>query len=522
MRWQSLVVAAGLGLAAIVGGAMAVPAAAVRYGVVLPLVGGAAPPTPQEFDTRRGPQPTMPASPPTTSTQSGKPATATPAPTAPAPSPGSALTIAALLASPPPVGQSVEVDAYYAGAAPGSMPMSRPSMMPGRLPCPFLPEATLTDRPFPPGYQVLNSYSSNVPPDDAPWLMATTPEALADANRNTVLPYHARLRGHLGDPRLATCPHADRAFVVDAVVATYPDPPPTAGPGLWSAPLGYDRWAREHDERLGMSVAAPPGWRVEPLADPSVLGGLALRSPDVPAHPVLLRVHHGETWYDWLAPAVRPPILEGADAFGPYSQGSFPAMGPSQGLSGYQVSRRFGREAEQAVLFNGGGRTYELVVRFPLGYDVPQPLLTAYTAIVASFALDQAPGPTPTPPIRQTLGPGPFISQEQALELTVERHGGPLDLVTARLVPEAAARSLSGLCGHFNGHPDGVWLLNARGDFQGRQMEYRFYVEATTGAPLCGEPADAPRPFPTWTPGGRPTRYATATPVPTQALRPPS
>jgi hypothetical protein len=57
-----------------------------------------------------------------------------------------------------------------------------------------------------------------------------------------------------------------------------------------------------------------------------------------------------------------------------------------------------------------------------------------------------------------------------------------------------------------------------RRDLNQRKEEYRLYLEATSGAALCGEPADSPRPFPTWTPGGaRPTPGPTATVVPTQA-----
>jgi hypothetical protein len=169
-----------------------------------------------------------------------------------------------------------------------------------------------------------------------------------------------------------------------------------------------------------------------------------------------VRVHPGETWSDWLAPTGRPPLFEGATSAGIYQQGLLPGWTPTEGLAGWRVSRAQPGRRSESVLLNGAGRTYELAVGFPVGFEVPQGLLSAYTAIVEGFALDQQPGPTPTPPIKRTLGPGPFISREQALALARQRYGGELELVAARLVPEAEARSLSGLRDHFNGHPDGV------------------------------------------------------------------
>jgi hypothetical protein len=500
MRLGGWLLLGAVGLALTVATALAHGASTARRAVLLPLVGAApaGPPTP--IDEKAAARATATA-------VAGLPTAADP------PGPG----VAALLASPPAAGQLVEVDAYFAGADPRVMRRGSPTL-PDVVECPDLPASVLTDRPFPPSYQVLNMWASNMPPDDAPWLAAITPEvATPGSHRFTNLPYHARLRGRLGDPRVAHCRRPERVFMVEAIVAVYPDAPPSpAGP--WSAPPGLADWPRRREPGLGLSLAVPPGWAVEPLAEPGLVGGLALRAPEWPDRPVLLRVHPGETWYDWLAPTVRPPLFEGATSYGVYQQGQFPRWGPTQGLSGWHASRSFPGERSESVLFNGGGRTHELTVRFPIGYDVPQGLLTAYTAIVEGFALDQQPGPTPTPPIKQTLGPGPFISREEALTLARQRHGGELELVAARLVPEAEARGLSALCSHFNGHPEGVWLLNVRGDFNRRIEEYRLYLEATTGAALCGEPADSPRPLPTWTPGGAPpTPGPTATIVPTSA-----
>ena len=70
----------------------------------------------------------------------------------------------------------------------------------------------------------------------------------------------------------------------------------------------------------------------------------------------------------------------------------------SQHLVGYVVVRDGGTVmCTVSALFSAGGHTYELSLVYPLGFAAPQPLLTAYSAIVVGFRLDVAPGPTPTP-----------------------------------------------------------------------------------------------------------------------------
>lgn len=101
-----------------------------------------------------------------------------------------------------------------------------------------------------------------------------------------------------------------------------------------------------------------------------------------------------------------------------------------------------------------------------IGFDTPQPLLTTYTAIVEGLQLDIEPGPTPTPSIKQTLGPGPFLSLDEALAQVREREGQEAELLYANLVSEAEARSRTDACSTFLGHPDGVWLLTVRGYFE--------------------------------------------------------
>lgn len=391
-------------------------------------------------------------------------------------------TVADILANPPAPGESVELDAYVAFGT--GLVRSGPRPPDDQVVCPSAWASALTDRPFQAVLSLLNGSSSNDLPEDGAWLVAVTPEmAEPGVRRHPDLPYHARLRGHLADPAFAHCPDAARIFMVEEVVQVYEQEPP-AWPG-WQLPEGYAAWPRHSEASLGYSAPYPPGWRVERLDGASI----ALRAPDWPGYPVTIRVHEGETHYDQYDPAATPPFLQG-ESWGVYSQGAAfaqPAEG-SQGLAGYRVDRREShRERTVSVLFSAHGRTYELGLRYPTGLDSPQPLLTAYTAIVEGFRLDVAPGPTPTPPVRQSLGAGPFLSQEEALASLCEAEGLELELLSARLAPEVEARRWAGPCATFAGHPEGVWLLTVRGQFEGQARTILFFLDATSGARLCGE-----------------------------------
>ena len=86
-------------------------------------------------------------------------------------------------------------------------------------------------------------------------------------------------------------------------------------------------------------------------------------------------------------------FLHDAIGYSPFQQGTS-ALGEeirnSQHLAGYQVDRRIDPAAyEVAILFSAHDRTYELVLRYPVGLDVSQPLLTIYATIVESFRLDR-------------------------------------------------------------------------------------------------------------------------------------
>ena len=301
--------------------------------------------------------------------------------------------VADLLRDPAAPGETVEVDAYFSGAGAVLSPEG-PIPRPDEVACPtWWPlDAALTDRQFPAILVLPNAITNNTLPDDAPWLVATQEEATKPGVRRAPqLPYHARLRGHLGDSAFAHCPHADRIFLVEEVVKVYEKEPSAPAAYQLELPEVYANWPRHHDADLGYSLPYPHDWRVESLAEPDVLSAIALRAPQWPDNPVVVRVHDGETRLDPADPASRPPLLEGM-GYSPIQQG-LTSLGEkvrdSQRLTGYQVDREADPgQREAAILFSAQGRTYELALCYPIGLNASQPLLTTYAAIVEGFRLD--------------------------------------------------------------------------------------------------------------------------------------
>jgi hypothetical protein len=429
-------------------------------------------------------------------------------PTAVPHSPG----VADILRHPPAPGIAFEVDAYYSGAS--HYPMPGPPPLPDRIACPMRWNAALTDRPILSQLQILNGTRGNAPPDDAPWLIAATEESKQlGVYSIPSLPYHARLRGHLGDPAFAQCDSAARIFFVEKAVKVYQQDPPAEANAPFKPPADYASWPRFHDARFGYSLPYPSTWRVERPDEVT----LRLTAPQWDKYPVVVRVHAGETHWDQYQPAALPTLMQGANTgFGVFQQDwVFSGNIETQPLDGYEIDRDISRaEPEVTVLLSGGGYTYELTLRYPTGFDAPQPLLTAYTAIVEGFHLDVAPGPSPTPPIKQTLGKGPFLTREEALARARANNSPGAELLDAQLVPEATARAgeVSSPCGSFEGHPDGVWVLKVRGTFEGMTRTMKLLLDATTGKQLCGE--EITPPLPPDHPG------VTSTPVPPQTPTP--
>jgi hypothetical protein len=317
-----------------------------------------------------------------------------------------------LLQNQPSPKQTVEVDAYFSGATSVGCRRGGPRLInkPKEVLCPLFPwNAALTDRPFQGMLSVLNSIRNNPLPDSPTWLIATTPEALTPGVRvQPKLPYYARFRGRLGDPAFAKCPNGDRIFIVEQVVKVYEQQAPNPNAFIIKLPEDYDNWHRYRNTKLGYSIPYPPDWKVEVLSEPNVLSALALRSPQLPNHPVIVRVHPYETLYDqWIDSS--SPLLKETTSSGVFGQNfvSFGQGKGSQNLSGFIVERD-GKQGElvKSVLFSTRQHTYELLLRYPTGFNASQPLLTYYSAIVFGFQLDNPaeniphPQPTPTEPPR--------------------------------------------------------------------------------------------------------------------------
>ncbi len=417
------------------------------------------------------------------------------------------LGVADLLRHPPAPRATVEVDAYFSGATYSPVPGAFMSTR-----CPSRWNAALTDRPLVAQLHVLSTISGNPFPEDAPWLIATQAQSQTPEPGVPDLPYHARLREHLGDPVFSQCQYAERIFVVEAVAQTYQKEAPGPKFPFNELPEDYATWLPYHDPTLGYSLRYPPDWQIERMDD----AALMLRALEWRDYPVKVTVHPGETHEDIYNPASLPSLLKGG-SWGVFGQGGmFGGTLETQQLDGYFVEREpSASEREDGVLFSGSGRTYELSLRYPVGFDAPQPLLTAYTIIVQGFRLDVLPGPSPTPPVKQTLGKGPFVSRDEAVARAKEHMQQDFTLLKALLVPEVEVRRPDNACtATIEGHFDGIWELTVKYIREETEFTAQWFLNATNGEWLCGEEISSNvTPYPVTVPPGAPTPAPTRTPI---------
>ncbi len=424
--------------------------------------------------------------------------------------------VADILRHPPPPGATVEVDAYFNGT--WGFPFSAGGPPPpDKVVCPFQWFPVLTDKPLRSFLQVLNSTIGNGPPEASAFFIAVDEEGKRPGVRTfPQLPFHARLRGHLGDPAFAQCESADRIFFVEKVVAVYAQEPPDPQFPM-RLPADHRSWSRYHDAQFGFDVPYPPDWSVERLDEVTI----ALGTSKGQEYPLTIRVHSVETHYDQYNPSALPPLMRGTGGWSVFSQDYLfqEEKLDTQHLDGYTVEReaRLGERA-MAILISGGGHTYELTLRFPIGFEASQPLLTTLTAMVAGFHLDVLPGPSPTPPIKQTLGQGPFISKEEAISHLRIENAQDLTVFDAQLVTEAEARDKSEACrSTIEGHPDGIWWVTVSYVLEGIRRKAYLLIDAVSGEQYCGEEISADvTPFPVTLPPGAPMPAPTEAPAPTQ------
>jgi hypothetical protein len=355
----------------------------------------------------------------------------------------------------------------------------------------------LTDKPVP-GFLRLPSgghtnFTDEYPADEQAWLIPI----IADENM-PIPPYHSRLRGYLDNSTFTTCDSANHIFVIEEIVHVYEVSVPTEGgfsvlPS--SFPTDYTTWPRYHDATLGYNFAYPPGWQMSEIPAEEAVAAIAIHGPEWPNYPVEIRIYAGETLYDQYRPDAVPPLLKGKGLSIFHQELIYRNQEiAKQRLTGYKVvppDTLSLKTATVSMLFSGNGHTYELMLRYPNGFDAQQALLNAYAVIVAGFEFDIPPGPSPTPPIKQELGAGPFLEQGQVVQQAQQTYGTELALVSAELVAEAEARSKQSSCATFFGHPDGVWLLVLHGPIKeadvGQTLPGTIYVlyDAKTGASLC-------------------------------------
>lgn len=280
----------------------------------------------------------------------------------------------------PSPGTTVEIDAFFSGPTAKWFSLPPPVGGQTRL-CPIpIWNHILSDQPFLANLSVLNSTRNNLLNEKAPWLIA----AVDPIQRTSIgpFPYHARFRGHWGDPRFADCSRSDRIFVVEQVVKTYGQVPPLKTP-RFKLPEDYDQWPRHRDPTWGYSLPYPSNWSVRPLKPKGAVAAIAFSSPQHPEYPVIVEV---------LSQSARqsryPNLVEAPATLGVFQQGLGFKVEGSQKLSGETLESEMGDERVQIVLFSTPEQTFELRLRYPLGFAASQQLLAQYTAMVSGFELD--------------------------------------------------------------------------------------------------------------------------------------
>lgn len=407
-------------------------------------------------------------------------------PAAPRATPVIRHDIARLLENLPVPGVTVELDAYYGGASGLILNPSEPST------CMTVHGRWLTDQPVPGYLRVLNHSAINENPVGIPHI------AVGLGGQAPSIPYHARLRGHLLDLEQHGCLRSRPIIMIDAVLETYQElPDEYATFGVLDPPADFAGWPRYHDPFLGYRLPYPPEAQIETVDIEGALAALRVTLPDWPEHPIWLEMMNGETHAD-------PYASEFDRQFAPFLQGDiYTPLAGAQNLAGSYIGDH---TSTAEVFFGAHGRSYALVLSYPTGIDASQRLLTVYNLMVAGFQLDVAPGPTPVSPIKQAIGAGPLIGQEEAFQIARKEVGPPAQLLDARLISEAQARAeLPRSCGGFRGHPDGVWRLEVYGVIDNAYIGTLFtYLNASTGRLLCSTGAIDPS-APTLTPTIVPT-----------------
>ncbi len=153
------------------------------------------------------------------------------------------------------------------------------------------------------------------------------------------------------------------------------------------------------------------------------------------------------------------------------------------------------------IALNYEGKVYELRLTYPVGLNLDQPLLNTFYALADDFHVFGQATVTPHPtlePIRESLGPGPFLSQAEA-EGWLAKHWAPgMRVRSAQLISEAEAIREGGCGPAPEGYPgpvengmlpmgraEGIWLFELEPVPGSSGETRRVLLDAVTGNPVC-------------------------------------
>jgi hypothetical protein len=284
-------------------------------------------------------------------------------------------------------GTSVEIDAYYNGSWQLLLGPAADKVAISKNHCPIRHPA-LTDTLM---YGYL--YDLGLPLPNAPlatdeYLIAVD---LTQARQSDVpgipdFPFHARLRGHLGDPAFADCAEAERIFVVEQIVRVYTQNVPLSLLVV-DPPKEFSSWTRHRDTQYGFTIPVAPDWTTTTLDEPNLLTGVKFVPPAQLDSTVTVRVYPQDKMLDPYdlesAPFTRIPmrrLLEQGKRFGSQLQ--------TQKLSGEVAVNQTDTERVNIVVFKQNGKMYVLELRYRLGRAADQNVLTKFVAMVEGFRLE--------------------------------------------------------------------------------------------------------------------------------------
>ena len=218
-------------------------------------------------------------------------------------------------------------------------------------------------------------------------------------------------------PPTRSCPDAKHLFVLDSI--ENPEPRPTAQ--ATSNDQLTASWQVWSDPTAGFAFNYPDGWGVQVTHNVGSVVTAEFASSDDTRH-ISLNVVAGETFWSQESANAAPAPLQGdrqvLTSAGQALARLVDVVGDPNGT---------GRQRTLRLVFNYGGNTVIMSVRFVDGAELDSTLLGIFNGMTSSFRFDKplaiSDPMDPTLTANENIGAGPFIGQSTAVELATASSG---------------------------------------------------------------------------------------------------